>query len=50
MEDNMNEQEQTSNVVSTEAAPQVELDPVKLQEFRARLEREQNLPAGIVAG
>ncbi len=46
----MQEQEQTPNVVSTEAPPQVELDPVKLQEIRAKLERAQNLPAGIVAG
>jgi hypothetical protein len=26
------------------------LNPLKLQEFRARLEREQNVPAGASAG
>jgi len=50
----MQEQEQTPNVESkvepTEAAPPVELDPVKVQECRAKLERQQNLPAGVVAG
>jgi hypothetical protein len=46
----MQEQAQTTNVEATEATPQVELDPVKVQEFRARLERQQSLPAGVVAG
>ena len=46
----MQEQEQSTNVESTESTPQVELDPVKVQEFRAQLERQQNLPAGIAAG
>lgn len=45
----MQEQEQSINVESTEAPPQVELDPVKVQEFRAKLERQQSLPAGIAA-
>ena len=43
-------QEEPIKVESTAAAPQVELDPVKVQEFRAQLERQQNLPAGIAAG
>ncbi len=50
----MQEQEPSTNVEtsveSAEATPEVELDPVKVQEFRAQLERQQNLPAGVVAG
>ena len=50
----MQEPEQPTNleskVESTEATPPVELDPVKVQEYRTKLERQQNLPAGVVAG
>lgn len=28
----------------------MELDPVKVQEYRTKLERQQNLPAGVMAG
>ena len=43
-------QEQSANIESTEPAPQVELDPIKVQEFRAQLERQQNLLLGVLAG
>lgn len=42
--------QESANVESTEDTPQVELDPVKVQEFQAQLERQQNLPAAVVAG
>jgi hypothetical protein len=46
----MNELEQSTPVAAPEAAPQIELDEIKAREFYAKIEEQQNLPAGVMAG
>jgi hypothetical protein len=43
-------EDETKNAGAGVAEPEVTLDPIKMREFQAKLEAEQNLPVGILAG
>ena len=43
-------EEELKNVEAGVASPELEVDPIKVREFQMKVEAEQNLPTGVLAG